>query len=465
MWQILLLIVAGVLIMTFIIAALGFFAGRFIIDCLITYATKILMTDKYNENLLELYSAVTRFGIQQIAELNLRAETGEPLLRPMGSPKRMPDPDSLMLNFAQLHRLPTPIESPVEMKTTLGPNAKRPLILDMPVMVAGMAYGVALSEKAKVALAKGAAMAGTATNSGEGAVLESERQAAKYLIIQYNRGHWSKSEAILRQADAVEIQFGQGAFGGVGHISPAETLDDTLRDAFELPVGQDLVAYSQQPEVDDPRKLKDLVKRLRQMTDGVPVGAKIAAGKHLEQDLEWCIKAGVDFISIGTAQGASRGSPPILQDDFGVPNIYAIHRAARYLERRRVRDRITLVVNGRLRTPGDFLKAIALGADICGIGSAALFAISHTQVLKPIPFEPPTQLVWYDGQFADKFDVNKGARSLYCYLKSCRMEMEEGVRALGKRSVHEVDREDLISLDENIGRALGLPMAYEPFRD
>ncbi|MGE5653750.1 MAG: FMN-binding glutamate synthase family protein [Bacillota bacterium] len=465
MWQILLYVVAGVVIMTIIICALAYFLGRFMVDCLIAYMGKVMMTDKYTENVLELFTAVTRFGPQQIAELNLRAERGKPLLRPLGTPKRMADVDSLMFDFAQLHRLPTPLETHIDMQTVLGPKAKRPLVLDMPVMIAGMAYGVALSEGAKVALAKGAAMAGTAANTGEGPFLESERNAAKYLILQYNRGDWAKDESILKRADAIEIQIGQGAYGGIGHVFRAEQMDDTLREAFDYPKGRDAVAHSQQPDVDDPRKLKDLVSRLRKITDGVPIGVKIAAGRHLEQDMEWCIKAGVDFITVGPAQGASRGSPPILQDDFGIPNVYAIHRAARYLERRRVRDRITLVVGGRLRTPGDYLKALALGADICGIGSPALFAISHTQVLKPIPFEPPTQLVWYDGKFAKDFDVEKGAQSLYKYLDSCKLEMGEGVRALGKSSIHEVSREDLMSLDETIARVLDLPMVYEPGKD
>ncbi len=465
MVQILLYIVAGVVIMTLLICILGLFVGRFIVNGVIGYVLKILMTDDYTENLLELFSAVTRFGPQQLAELNLRAERGKTILRPLGPPKRMPDLDNLMFDFAQLHRLPTPVEAPVEMKVTLGPNAKRPIVLDLPILVAGMAYGTALSERTKVALAKGTAMAGTATNTGEGAFLQSERDAAKYLILQYNRGHWSKSEEIIRQADAVEIQIGQGAYGGLGHVIPPDLLDETLREHFELRAGQDLVAHSQQPEVHDPRQLKELVRRLRNVTDGVPIGVKIAAGKHLEQDLEWCIKAGVDFVSVDTAQGASRGVPPTLQDDFGLPNVYAFHRAARYLERRRVRDRITLVAHGRMRYPGDFLKAIALGADICGIGTSALFAISHTQVLKPIPYEPPTQLVWYDGKFAKKFDVEKGAKCLCRYLESCKLEMEDAIRALGKRSIHEIDREDLMSMDETIGKALGLPMVYEPSKN
>lgn len=461
MWPILLYVLAGVVIVTIIICTLGFFLGRFVFDCLIAYMGKIVMTDKYTENLLELFSAVTRFGPQQIMELNLRAERGKSVHRPLGPPKRMPDLDSLMFDFAQLHKLPTALEEPIEMQTTLGPKAKKPIVLDIPLIVAGMAYGVSLSEGAKVALAKGTSMAGTATNTGEGPFLKSEREASKYLILQYSRGDWSKGEEILRQVDAIEIQIGQGAYGGVGHKHGAKEMDDTLREAFDYPRDKDAVAHSQQPEVDDPRKLRDLVHRLRRQTDGVPIGVKIAAGKHLEQDMEWCIKAGVDFINVSSAQAASRGSPAMLQDDYGLPNVYAIHRAARYLEKRRARDRITLICDGRLRAPGDFLKAIALGADICSIGSAALFAISHTQVLKPIPFEPPTQLVWYDGKFAKKFDAEKGARSLHLYLKSCRLEMIEGIRALGKRSIQEVGREDLMSLDETISKGLDLPMVYE----
>ena len=115
-----------------------------------------------------------------------------------------------------------------------------------------------------------------------------------------------------------------------------------------------------------------------------------------------------------------------------------------------------------MRTPGDILKVLALGADAAYIGGIALFAMSHTQVLRSLPFEPPTQLVWYNGKDADKLDVATGAKNLNKYLKSCKEEMVMGIRALGKTSITQVNRNDLFALDELIAKGLGIPLAYTP---
>lgn len=117
-----------------------------------------------------------------------------------------------------------------------------------------------------------------------------------------------------------------------------------------------------------------------------------------------------------------------------------------------------------MRTPGDMLKALALGADACYIASIALFALAHTMVLQAMPFEPPTQVVWYDGQFKDKFDLEQGAMNLANFIKSCTLEMTEGVKALGKTGIAQVDKADLFALNETVARGVGVPMAYEPYK-
>jgi glutamate synthase domain-containing protein 2 len=152
-----------------------------------------------------------------------------------------------------------------------------------------------------------------------------------------------------------------------------------------------------------------------------------------------------------------------LQDDFGVPSIFAINRAANYLRKHNLQDRISLIAAGKMRTPGDVLKALALGADAVYMGTMALFAVSHSQSIKVLPFEPPTQLVWYDGKYQKKFKVNEGAKSLANFLTSCNAEIIEGVRALGKTSIKEVSKEDLFALDELTAKGIEVPLAYQEY--
>jgi len=438
------------------------FATRKYIDTTISNSAKIIMTDTYDENLWGLVSSVKRVDPQVILETNLRAEEGQMIDRPLGSPKKFPSLEQLMFSISQLHVMPTEIDVKIDTKVVIGKLARKPVTIEMPIVVSGMAFGVALSEESKVAIAKGTSKVGTATNSGEGPFLQSERDNANILTLQYNRGDWNKSEETLKQADMIEIQLGQGAIAGVGHIFPAKKIDEKLRQHYDFPPGKDAIAHSKQPEVQKPSDLIKLVNKLRRITGGVPIGVKLGAGKFLEKDLAYIVKADVDFINVEGAEAATKGSAPVLQDDFGIPTIYAINRAANFLRDNNLKDKVSLIASGKLRTPGDFLKSLALGADICSIGAIALFALSHDQVLNPLPFEPPDQLLWYKGNMAHKFDLNKGANSLANFLRACNDEISEGVKALGKTSIRELDKDDLVSLNESISKALGIPMSYEP---
>lgn len=423
----------------------------------------ILSKDLYDENLWELVSSTIRMTPQVAVETNLRSNEPKLLERPMGTPAKFPSLDSLKFNIAQFHTMPTDTLTEIDTQVTIGKMAVKPFTIKMPILIAPMAYGIALSKKVKIALARGSKMAGIATNSGAGPFLPEEREEAGILIYQYNRGDWGKTPEILRSCDAIEIQFGQGAYAGVGHIVKSELIDRQLRKDFGIPKGKDIVAHSKQPEVQSPEDLPILIEKLRNITGGVPIGAKIGAGKYLEKDLEYLCSSGVDFICIDGAEAASKGSPPILQDDFGVPTVFAIHRAAQWIKNNGYADQVSLIASGKIRTPGDILKAKALGADACYIGSIALFAVSHPQLYKALPFEPPTSLVWYNAHYSRNFDIQKGAESLNNFLEACNLEIADGVRALGKTSFAQVSKDDLIAIDETVAKGCGIPMAYEPY--
>ena len=447
-------------------ACLGYFGikwgSRLLFNRVFDSALKKIMTDMYDENIWELVSAATRIGPQNIVETNLRAERGELINRPLGSPKKFPSLDSVMFNIAQLAVLPTPVETPVDTSVVIGKKAKKPFKISLPMMVSAMAYGEALTADAKWALAKGASMAKTAVCSGEGPFLPEERKAADIFIYMYNRGDWNRDEEIIKDCSGIEIQFGQGALGGAGHILHAKTIDKELRKALKYPKGKDAVVHSQQLNVQNPADLPKFIDKLKEISGGVPVGVKLAAGKFLEKDLEIACQGGADYVVLDGAEAGTKGSPPILQDDFGVPSVFAIPRGAEWLYKTGFNKSVSLIAAGKIRTPGEVLKALALGADACYIGSVVLFAMTHDQVLKALPYEPPTQVVWYDGKHKGRFNKKKAAQTLAKYFLSCKAEIEVGVKSLGKKTIHEVDRDDLFSIDETVARGLKIPMAYEP---
>ncbi|OWZ83327.1 FMN-binding glutamate synthase family protein [Natranaerobius trueperi] len=436
------------------------YSARKAIDSTSSKALTRLTKDNYDENLWELVSATRRFGPQNIVETNLRAEEGIAIGRPLGSPIRVLDFKTLYFNIAQLHTLPTPGNFNIDTDVTIGPRAKRPLILNTPILISGMAYGMALSEKAKVAIAKATAKVGTATNTGEGAFLPKERKAAKYLILQFNRGKWNKSPEIIKQADMIEIQLGQGAIAGVEHATKSKDMSKTVEKRLGVRPGKKAVVKAQMEGIESMEDLKGLVEDLRSITDGVPIGVKMGASKYLEKDLEIAVNAGVDAVVLDGAEAATYQSPPILQDDFGVPTLLAIGRANQFFKKNGLNGKVSLIIGGGLYTPGDFLKAIALGADAVYIGTAAIFALGHKEVFKALPLEPPTQVIWETGHFKHKFNLNKGAANLEKYLKSSTKEMEEGIRALGKTSISNVCKDDLYTINPQIADITGVSLGY-----
>jgi glutamate synthase domain-containing protein 2 len=443
----------------------GIFAvifARPLIKLIIGRFTKRLMSERYPENIWEMVTAMTRINPTMVIENSLRADSGKIIERPFGSPRKFLNFDGLIFSPAQLAVLPTHEKAPVDMKVTIGPKAKKPLTLNIPLVSAALGYGIGVSEKMKIAMAKGTAAVGTATNTGEGGFLPEDRANSKYLILQYNSATWSKEPEILKQADAIEIHIGQGATAGSASFIPPEFLEGRARDVLQVPPGE-VVVPARHQEINKPQDLKPLVNRLRKVTEGVPIGVKICASATLEADLEVAIQGDVDFISIDGGQAGTKGGPPILEDDFGLPTIYALSRAADYLEKQGVKDRISLLIGGGFHNPGECLKALALGADAVFMGTALIWAMTHVQVTKAIPWEPPTQLVFYPGSMADEFDEEEAAKYLENFFTSCVEEMKVAIRALGKNSLRQVNKDDLVALDEWTSKVTKVPLAYEPY--
>lgn len=420
------------------------------------YVLGRLLQDEYSENLMEFWSAVRRTSVQNIVEMSLRAETGEIIKRPLGSPKSFNHYDNLMFVPAQMTRLPIEPLVPVDMKVTLGPVAEKPMRINIPLIIGGMGYGVALSEEAKIALAKAAKELGTAMNSGEGPFLAEERKAAGKYIWQIGRSSYGRNPQAIMTSDMIEVQMGQGSRIG-GHIMDPKNVQGKAQKLMGVSPHDPIVFGAVTPGITNPWDWPQYVKRLREEAKGKPIGLKIMAGGRIEADLAVVIEAGFDYIAIGGSQGGTSGSSPTISDDFGIPSINALVRTQRYLKEQGVRKDISLIVEGGYQTPGECLKALALGADAIYLGTIPLFALAHKQLGAVLPWEPLTQLVWYNGKYKQRLDIDLAAKSVVNVLKSFTLEMEEGVRAVGKTSLQELGPNDLIALDDWTAEYTGVP--------
>lgn len=457
--------------MGFLNAVLGFLVGAVLLLVVIALVAKPLGRWLFNRMMVPLLTG--RPGVNQLLQwvvllrntdfenmlaIMRRAETGQAFKRPYGSTRKWPGFEDLVFVPAQIKRFPR-AEPDVDTKVLVGPMARKPFEIALPVMITGMAAGMALTRDAKIALAKASCMVGTLTNSGESGYLDDERQAAKLYAIQYNRGGFNNQPEQIKKVDMVEIQFGQGADASAAESSRWDSLTPWARQMLGLKTGEDAVIHTRFPGVNSGEDLRRLVEDLKNQTGGVPVAVKLCAG-DVEGDVEAAVRAGADVIALDGAQGSTGSGYHVTINDFGLPTMYAVPRAHRHLQRLGVRDRVTLVASGGLRYSGDFLKAMALGADAVYTGTAALLALVQAQVVRLVPYAPPYELFIEKGRYVDRFDKDQAAEQVANFLKASADEMVQAARSLGRARLADVTAEDLSALTWETAHIAGVRLAY-----
>lgn len=379
-------------------------------------------------------------------EIHQMAVTGKPVSGAMGTRMAMPDWDDILLLGAQLNPAPLDEEDPVSTTTVIGKNAKKPMILDSPVYISHMSFG-ALSREIKVALAKGAARARTAMCSGEGGILPEEQAASYKYIFEYIPNKYSVTDENLRNADAIEIKIGQGTKPGMGGHLPGEKVTAEIAALRGKKQGEDVQSPSKFPELRTKEDLKDMVGMLRSRSDGRPIGIKIAAGR-IERDLEYCVYAEPDFITIDGRGGATGSSPLLLREATTVPTVYALYRARKYLDS--VHSDISLVITGGLRVSADVAKALAMGADAVAMASAALIAAACQQYRICGSGNCPVGIATQDPKLRERLKVEQSAQRVANFLNVTREELKTFARITGHDSVHGLGVDDLITINREI---------------
>jgi len=291
----------------------------------------------------------------------------------MGVPRgSLPLWDDLQFVVGQLHKLPLLDDEPVGTDLVIGPNAKKPLHLDIPLFVSDMSFG-ALSEEAKVALAKGAELAGTGICSGEGGMLPDEQEANSRYFYELASARFGFSWDKAQKTQAFHFKGGQGAKTGTGGHLPGNKVKGKIAEVRGLPEGEAAISPARFPEWTSLSQFRDFATEVREKTDGIPVGFKLSA-QHIEKDIDAALEVGVDYIILDGRGGGTGAAPLIFRDNISVPTIPALARARRHLDSSDAKG-ITLIITGGLRHPADFAKALALGADGVAVSNAAIQAI------------------------------------------------------------------------------------------
>lgn len=388
----------------------------------------------------------TDSNYRYMKEIHEMAVTGKSAIEAMGTQMSMPNWDDILVLGAQLNPMPLDEHADVSLKTIIGKKAAKPMEIDMPVYISHMSFG-ALSKETKIAMATGTAAVGTAMCSGEGGILPEEKAAAHKYIFEYVPNLYSVTDENLKTSDAIEIKIGQGTKPGMGGHLPGNKVTPEIAKVRGKAVGEDVISPSKFPGINSVDDLRNLVSELRTRSEGRPIGIKIAAGR-IEKDLEFCVAAEPDFITIDGRGGATGASPAIIRDSTSVPTIYALYRARKYLDS--IKSDIDLVITGGLRVSSDFAKAIAMGADAVAIASAAMVAAACQQYRICGTGMCPVGMATQDEKLRERLHIDAAAKRIENYLTCSANELRTFARITGHDDIHDLSVDDLCTINRDI---------------
>jgi len=372
----------------------------------------------------------------------------------MGVPRdRLPTWDDLQFVVAQLHKLPLLDDEPVGTDIVIGRNAKKPLRLEIPLFVSDMSFG-ALSEEAKVALARGAELAGTGICSGEGGMLPGEQGANSRYFYELASARFGFSWDKVLKTQAFHFKGGQGAKTGTGGHLPGNKVKGRIAEVRGLPEGQSAISPARFPEWSSLSQFREFAVEVREKTGGIPVGFKLSA-QHIEKDIDAALEMGVDYIILDGRGGGTGAAPLIFRDNISVPTIPALARARRHLDTSDASD-ITLIITGGLRHPADFAKAMALGADGIAVSNAAIQAIGCLGMRACHTNNCPVGIATQKPHLRARLPVDVAAERLARFFSAAVELMTALARASGHHHLRDFSIDDLTTFNADMAQLTGV---------
>ncbi|MQG39259.1 MAG: FMN-binding glutamate synthase family protein [SAR202 cluster bacterium] len=399
-----------------------------------------------------------------IEDIHAKSDLGRYRIRGFSSFQKVTHFDDLTFLSTGLTRFPLEgYKEKCNTRTVIGGlNAENPLVLDTPIYITGMSYG-ALSANAKTALGKGANMVGTASCTGDGGMLLSERKSSDKLIYQVLPSRYGFNPHHLKQAQAIEIVVGQGAKPGTGGMLMGIKVLDHIADMRDLPTGIDQRSPARHPDWLGPDDLAMKIEQLREATDWkVPVHVKLGACR-VSDDVKLAAKAGADAVVVDSMIAGTGASSEVLLDHSGIPTVPAIVLAREALREIKLDGKVSLIASGGIRSGADVAKALALGADAVAIGISALIALNCNREIPGSNFleeigvpagecnrchtgKCPVGIATQDEKLTNRLDPDEGAERVANFINAMTMEMTLLARSIGKSDVHSLEPEDLAAL-------------------
>jgi len=372
----------------------------------------------------------------------------------MGVPRKdLPHWDDIQVLPAQMARKPLLDDVPVATSVTIGPRAAKPLQLDIPLFVSDMSYG-ALSEEAKIALSRGAQMAGTGICSGEGGMLPEEQAENARYFYELASAQFGWDLDLVARVQAFHFKGGQGAKTGTGGHLPGDKVQGKIAEVRGLEPGQAAISPATFADLETPADFKRVADQVRERSGGIPIGFKLSAN-HIEDDIDFALEASADYIILDGRGGGTGAAPLIFRDHISVPTIPSLARARAHLDAKTGRE-VTLVITGGLRVAEDFVKAMALGADAVAVSNSAMQAVGCIAARMCNSNNCPVGVATQKPELRKRLDVQVGAESLSRYLGASVELMQVLARACGHASLSDLSMRDVTTWKREVAELSGV---------
>ncbi len=393
--------------------------------------------------------------IHQLAREGLSKLGHHGQMTSMGVPRHLlPHWDDIQIMAAQMASRPLMEDETVGTELVIGPQAKKPLTLKIPLFVSDMSFG-ALSEEAKISLASGAELAGTGICSGEGGMLPEEQAANSRYFYELASAGFGYHESLLTKVQAFHFKGGQGAKTGTGGHLPGNKNRGKISQVRKIPEGQPAISPPTFRDLRSVADFKRFADRVREISGGIPVGFKLSAN-HIEQDIQFALDAGADYIILDGRGGGTGAAPEMFRNHISVPTIPALARARRYLDEQGASGRVTLIITGGLRVPVDFVKALALGANGIAISNSAMQAIGCVAARMCNTNNCPAGIATQKEDLRQRLNIEKSSKQLHNFFEASTELMQVMARACGHYHLNQINKNDLATWHREMALLSGI---------
>ena len=417
-----------------------------------------------------------------IKEIYKQAESGGVLLSSMGCPEKYPVYfDKMLINASQVTNPSIdPLREPMETKVTLGKrnrdikryknghiicDSSPRLDLELPIMFSAMSYG-SISYNAHKSLALAATKLGTCYNTGEGGLNKDFFEYGKNTIVQVASGRFGVYKEYLEAGAAIEIKMGQGAKPGIGGHLPGAKITEDVSMTRMIPVGTDAISPAPHHDIYSIEDLKQLVYALKEATEyKKPIIVKVAAVHNIAAIASGIARSGADIIAIDGFRGGTGAAPTRIRDNVGIPVELALAAVDSRLREEGIRENVSLVAGGSIRSSADVVKAIALGADAVYIATSALIALGCHLCRNCQSGKCNWGIATQIPELVERLDPEKGSERLVNLLTAWDHEIKEFMGGMGINSIEALKGNRLmlrgVGLNERELAILGIKHAGE----